>query len=275
MIQKSYCGYIAIIGRTNVGKSTLFNKILKKKISITSKKSKTTQQNITGIHTADIYQSIYIDTPGINKKNFYNLKKIFKNVECILLVVDRTKWYDNENYLLNYLKQINIPVLLVVNKIDLLKNKSILLKYIDQINKKFNFLEIFFISAKKKLYLNLLISKIQKLLPKNIHYFPSNNITDCSQIFLIKEIIREQFIRYYGDEIPYIIKIKIDKIILIKNKIYDISSFIIVSTINQKKILIGKNGRKIKKINNISSLKIEKLTQKKVNLIISVKIKKK
>lgn len=279
MILQSYCGYIIILGKTNVGKSTLFNKMIKKKISIVSKKSQTTTKFIKGIYTENNYQMIFLDTPGFLKKT--NIKNylssfLFEKPSLFILVVEKNHWGIIEDKILNNLKIYKIPVLLVINKIDKLKNKSLLLPYVKFINNKTKFLDIFFISAKKNYLINELITKIKKIIPKKKHYFPENYITDCSKEFLLAEIIREQFLIFFNDEIPYKLKINIDHFFLDKkNLVYKINSTVFTQRESQKKILIGTKGIKIKKITFILQKKIKKFLNYEVDLVIWIKLIKK
>lgn len=271
MKNKYHCGFIAIIGKSNVGKSTLFNKLLGKKVSITSSKINTTKNFIKGIYNNTIYQSIYIDTPGFTLQNKKFLNN-FDNVNLIIFVVAGTRLDTNDNLIINYLKNINIPVFLVINKMDVINNKFTLLPYIKFISSKINFLDIFIVSAKKNKYVDKISNIIQKYLPEKKHCFPKNIITDCSQKFLVSEIIREQCMRLLGHEMPYIINIKIEKFIIYNKKCF-IDTLIFVKNRNQKKIIIGKNGDKIKKIVLISSKNIKKIIQVKINLKIWIQIR--
>lgn len=283
-IKQKYCGFVSIIGKPNVGKSTLLNTILKKKISITSCKPQTTEQCIKGIHNDGVFQTIYIDTPGfyikkqkIEKNHSINkrITKIINNSELIIFIVSGTHWTIEDELISKYLQIFKIPVLLVINKLDKINNKTILLPYIDCLRKKINFFDILIISAKKKRYINNLIDKVKKYLPQQQHIYPENLFTDSSETFLIKEIIREQCMRLFGREIPYITRIKIETInIDIKEK-YHIHSLILVNTKNQKKILIGSNGNKINQINYLSCKNIKKIINKKINLITWVKVNNK
>lgn len=274
----SYCGYVAILGKTNVGKSTLFNKMIKNKISIVSKKAQTTIKLIKGIYTKDNYQIIFIDTPGcLTQTNIkrYLLSILFDKPSLIILVVTK-KWNDIEDKILKNAQNYQIPILIVINKIDKLKNKSSLLPYINYINIKKKISNIFFVSAKKNYLIDELICKIKNFIPRKIHYFPKNYITDCSQEFLITEIIREQFLNFFNDEIPYKIKIKINQFIFDeKNLIYNINTTVFTQRFSQKKILIGKKGIKIKKITLLLQEKIKKTLKYKINLLIWIKVIKK
>ncbi len=281
------CVYIPIIGKTNTGKSTLFNKLIKKKISITSKKKNTTQKRIIGINTNKNNQYIYIDNPGFfpyqspNKyiqniiyflKNFFLIKKINLFIFIIGLSINL---YEIE--LIKIFKKKKINILLLINKIDKLKNKLILLPYIKKINNINNkYISIIPICIKKKKHIKNLINKfIKNFMIISKHFYKKNIITNCNNEFIISEIIREKTIRLLGDEIPYFLNFKTKKIIHINN-IYKIECIIFFKKKQYNKIIIGFNGNKIKKIIKLSIRSIKKYlnTEKNIFLNISLKLKK-
>lgn len=278
MKKEKFFGYVIIIGESNVGKSTLMNKLLKKKISITSKKKNTTQHQIIGINTYKKYQLIYIDTPGIKKKikNYYQiiLKNVKKEKIIILLVVDKKIWNMKYDSFLKENKRKENKILLIINKIDIIKNKKKLLEYIEFFRKKFDFTHIIPTSAKKKINIDLIKKIIYKYIPKKKHIFQKKYITTHSNNFIASEIIREKLMRFLGDELPYILKIKIKKFEIDKNQNYNIKALIITKKINQKKIIIGKQAKKIKKISFYSRIDMEKFFMKTIHLKILVKNKK-
>jgi len=276
---KKYCGYITIIGKANVGKSTLLNKIIGKKISIVSRKKNTTQNNITGVKTQKNYQSIYIDTPGImfdkrknqiknQEKNFY---KIIKTAILIIFIIDRVNWTEYDEIILNKIKKNKIPIIIIINKIDKIHNKIILLPFIDFLKKKFNFVEIIPTSAKEIKSIISLNNIIKSYLPQKPHVYSKSYITTNSQIFTVSEIIREQLILFLGDELPSIIKVEIEYFNKKEKIILYIRAIIWVKNIRQKGIVIGFNGEKIKKISIISRKKIEKEFHIKTHLLLWVK----
>ncbi|WP_168867520.1 GTPase Era [Enterobacteriaceae endosymbiont of Plateumaris braccata] len=273
-----YFGRVLILGRTNVGKSTLLNSLIGKKISITSHKINTTCFNISGIYNYNNYQIEYIDTPGFIENNNVIYNNLFNknNIDVILLVLDQNKWNNIEENIIKIINKITIfiPIIIVINKIDKIYNKTILLTYINFIKKKILFTDLIMVSAKKKLYVNDINHAIFKILPKKKHLFPKNYITNQSKELIISEIIREYIIRYIHNELPYMIKIKIEPFIrnskiLLKN----INVLIYVKKISQKKILIGKNANIIKFIVNRSQNSIEKFFKKKITLNIWIKLK--
>ncbi|CAL4321358.1 GTPase Era [Buchnera aphidicola] len=279
---KKYCGYITIIGESNVGKSTLLNKIIGKKISIISRKKNTTQTNIVGIKTDKMYQSIYIDTPGINmSKNNKTILEIYNNSykyinQSVLIVfmVDRNIWTKNNDVISKYIKKYKIPTIICINKIDKISDKNILLPYLSFLNKTINVAHIIPISAKNNENIFLLNKIINSYLPEKSHEFCKNSYTTNSHSFTISEIIREQFISFLGDEIPSILKVKIESLENKTEKELYIRAIIFINNIRQKKIIIGLHGEKIKKCSMLARYKIEKIFQIKVHLYLWVKEKK-
>ncbi|MCW5196493.1 GTPase Era [Buchnera aphidicola (Pemphigus obesinymphae)] len=274
-----YSGLITIIGKSNTGKSTILNKIMGKKISITSHTLHTTQRNIFGIQTQENYQSIYIDTPGIQKtKKKYITNIIDKKIDgiifnsnIIIFVVEHIKWNINDEIILNKIRKNSIPTILVINKIDLIKDKKLFLPHVNFLQKKIYFKEIIFVSAKHGENIKKLSDKIKDYLPLASHCFPKEQKTNYSKKFIFSEIIREKIIRNLNKELPYIIKVKIKNLIHQQEKKI-IHALIFVKNINQKKILIGKNGRIVKKFSVLARKEIEKQFNIKVSLYLWIKI---
>ncbi|BBI01214.1 GTPase [Buchnera aphidicola (Nipponaphis monzeni)] len=274
MLYKTYCGTIVIVGKTNVGKSTLFNQLINKKISIISKKRNTTQNYIFGVHTKKIYQTIYFDTPGIdliNKFNLNKLKKIIYESDITIFIVENISWDQNDENTLNTIKNSSIPTLLIINKIDKLKNKMLLLPHINFLKKKFNFLEILPMSGKNKKNIDILIKIIYSLLPDRPHQYLKSYITNCSTNFVVSEFIREQYMIYFNKELPYTITIQINSISINTKKEYIIKALILVKKNRHKSILIGKTGNKIKKCSIMAKKNISCFFQRKVHLFIWIK----
>ncbi|WMY97421.1 MAG: GTPase Era [Arsenophonus sp.] len=278
--KETYCGFVSIIGKTNVGKSTLLNRLIGKKISITSSKSQTTLCNIVGILTKKNKQIIYIDTPGMKNKNFifkkyhfFENKYFYKN-SLIIFVIEEMIWDHNDERLLKSLRFSSCPILLVVNKIDKVSDKKYFLPYLSFLRKKMNFLNIILVSAKKNQFIGEINKLIFNLIPREKLFFSKEKITNSSKKFIISEIIREKTIRYLGDELPYLINIKIKNSIFNKEH-FRISAFIYVNKKSQKKIIIGNQGKKIKKISMCSRIDIQKYFLIKSSLYLWVKINKK
>ena len=234
------CGYISIIGRPNVGKSTFLNNILKYKVSITSRKPQTTRHQITGIKTVGDTQFIYVDTPGIHIKEPKAINKfmnkaattMFKDVDVILFVVEMGKWTELEDNIVEKLKYSQIPIFLVVNKVD--KKKSLeAAMFIESVKEKLSFYDLIYISAKQGHNINELESRIEKLLPESEYFFyEKDQITDRSIKFMVAEIIREKIMRTIGSEVPYQITVEIDSYKVDEKKTLSIS--ILASLLREK-----------------------------------------
>lgn len=276
------CGYISIIGRPNVGKSTLLNNILKYKVSITSRKPQTTRHQITGIKTLGDTQFIYVDTPGIHIDEPKAINKFMnkaatamvKEVDVILFVVELGKWTELEDNIVEKLKYSQVPIFLVVNKVD--KKKSLEASmFIESIKEKLSFYDVIYVSAKQGHNVNELESRIEKLLPESEYFFyEDDQITDRSIKFMVAEIIREKIMRTIGNEVPYQITVEIDSYKVDQEKnIVDIYASILVERDSQKGIVIGAKGVKLKKIGTDSRIDIERLVGMKVNLKTHVKVK--
>lgn len=280
MNNKTKCGYIAIIGRPNVGKSTLLNKILGQKISITSRKSQTTRHQLLGIKTTDNIQAVYVDTPGIHsgeKKslNRYMNKAAFnamKDVDLLIFMIESYGWRDEDNLIFDKIKKINIPVVLVINKVDEISDKEKLLPQLDELSKKMQFAAIIPLSAKKGTNIKDLEDTIAKLLPENPLLFSEDQLTDRNDRFLAAEIIREKLIRYLSKELPYATSVMVEKF-TDESKIIRIAAVIYVEREGQKAIVVGKNGDTLKRIGTYARQDMEKLFETKVFLQLWVKVK--
>ena len=275
-------GFVSISGRTNVGKSTLINSLIEKKIAITSRKPQTTRNRILGISTNQKSQIVYLDTPGfhtgykraLNKYMNKLAKHCYEEVDLVVFVVDRFKWFKEENDTLNNLKQLNKPIILAINKIDRLENKEELLPFIKDIQQKFNFLAVVPISALRKNNLENLTDEIEKELPEGPFHFPEDSVTEFSENFFISEIIREKAINRLGDELPYRLNVGIDKVEK-KKGLITIYANIIVESSSQKGIILGKGGSMIKAIGTSARKDLEAEMKRKINLQLFVKVSKK
>lgn len=274
-------GFIAIVGRPNVGKSTLINQIIGEKIAIMSPKPQTTRNKILGILTKDDYQMIFVDTPGMHKgKDLLNktIDKVavssLKEVDICLFVVDSKKGLA-EDQIISYFKNLDIPIFLVINKIDELKNKSeideIILSYITS----FDYEGVIPLSAKKNTNINHLIDSLKPFLQEGPLYFPKEMITDQSENKMMTELIREKILFHTEQEVPHSVAVIIESLEENKQlKTIDVSALIIVERPTQKQILIGKNGEKMKKIGTEARLEINSLLDMKIHLSLWVKVKK-
>ena len=281
-MSKKYCGYVSIIGKPNVGKSSIINAILKKKVSITSRKSQTTRNNILGIKTTDNKQVIFIDTPGLHIKSQKTMNKILnksaqsiiEDSDIVLFVVQRLSITEEDHAILSKLKETNPFSICVINKIDQISDKQRLLPFIEKISDEYNFASIIPISAKTNQNLQDLINKIEEHLPENDHiYDDSFNLTNNKDKFMISELIREKIIRNLGDELPHDTFVEIEEI-KSKNKIIHVNAVIYVNRKSQKQIVIGSSGDLLKKIGKEARLDIEDYLKNKVFLKTWVKVKK-
>jgi GTP-binding protein Era len=275
-------GFVSISGRTNVGKSTLINSLLKKKIAITSRKPQTTRNRILGILTADDSQLVLLDTPGfhtgykraLNKYMNKLATQCYEEVDLIVFVVDRFKWLQEEKNILDRLKVLDKPIILAINKIDRLENKNELLPLMKEMQEKHNFSAVIPISALRKSNLEDLLVAIKKDLPSEPFHFPEDSVTEFSENFFISEIIREKAINRLGDELPYRLNVGIEQIDK-KRGLITIHANIVVESSSQKGIILGKQGSMIKAIGTSARKELEVELGKKINLQLFVKVSKK
>ncbi len=272
-------GFVSFIGRPNVGKSTLLNNILGKRVAITSDKPQTTRNMIQGIYNEKDTQIVFVDTPGIHKpKNklgrVLNKQAYFtiNDVDIVIMVVDISeKIGSGDSFIIDILKNIeDKPVFLVINKIDKVPREEIL-KKIDEYQKLYEFTEIIPVSARKKDNIDRLIEVIKKYLPDNILYYDENTFTNNSDDFIISEFIREKVLDLTDEEVPHSVTCVLDDISE-ENDILYINASIIVDRENLKKIIIGKNGNMIKEIGMRARKDIEEYFNKKVYLDLFVKV---
>ena len=276
----SKCGYVTIIGKTNVGKSTFLNKFLEKKVSITANKSQTTRSNIYAIKSFKTTQIIFIDTPGIHRKSEKTINKVLRkkpaevihDVDVIIFMVSGTKFDDIDKESLKLANKSQAKKILVINKIDLVKNKKNLFSFVENTFNKDDFFSIVPISAKNNDGIDLVQLELEKALPDNEFFYPKE-IDFQSNVFEISEIIREKVIRLLGDELPYETAVAIE-LLNEKKDTFEIDANIYVSKQSQKSIVIGKNGDKIKSIGTAARVDLEKKLNKKVFLKLWCKVQK-
>lgn len=274
------CGFVAIVGRPNVGKSTLLNHLLGQKLSITSRKPQTTRHKIVGIVTENNVQAIYVDTPGMHKREPRAINRLMnqaaqsalKDVDLILFVVDGLKWTPDDDLVLEKLAKVDTPVILIVNKVDTLTDKAVLLPYLESLNQKRHFSEVIPLSALRGHNLASLHDIVGRYLPYAPPMYGEDQITDRSQRFLASEMIREKIMRQMGDEVPYDLMVQIDQF-KIEGRLYRIDATILVERDGQKAIVIGEGGQKLKTIGKAARLDMEKLFDSKVMLTLWVKVK--
>jgi GTP-binding protein Era len=274
------CGYAAILGRPNVGKSTLLNTMLSQKVSITSRKPQTTRHRLLGIKTTDLIQVLYVDTPGIhgdepraiNRYMNRSAKSAIRDVDAIVFLLDRTEWNSDDQLVADSIAGSKARVFIAVNKIDQIKNKRVLLPQLSRIQKLVPEAEIIPISAVTGENVQELESLVEAAMPTSPFYYPDDQVTDRSERFLVAEIIREKLMRQLGDEIPYALTIQIDNFKWKKTTIH-IEATIFVERDGQKAILIGKKGKKLKQIGSEARSDMEGLLEAKVMLTTWVKVK--
>ena len=273
-------GFVAIIGRPNVGKSTLMNHILGQKVSITSRRPQTTRNRVLGIDTEGVYQTVYVDTPGLHREEKRAINRLMNraaesalgDVELILLVVDATQWTDDDEMVFSKIENARVPVVLVINKIDKLHDKATLLPLIERLGARIKFKEIVPVSAAHGTNLDSLKEIVRNSLPDGEHCFDDDSITDRSSRFMAAELIREKLMRQMGDELPYSTTVEIQDFKEEPN-ILNIHAVILVERLGQKKMVIGAGGSRIKKIGTDARIDMEKMFDKKVFLSIFVKVK--
>lgn len=274
-------GYVAIIGRPNVGKSTLINRVLGQKLCITSRRPQTTRHRILGIKTVDDSQLIYVDTPGlhINDKRAMNkymnraAASSIDHVDVILFLVDGMNWTDEDEQVLERLKNnAQAPVILVINKMDKLADKEVMLPHIEKLAAQFNYANVLPISARQGVNVDQLEEEIKKLMPEGELIFPEDQLTDRSSRFLAAELVREKLFRHLGQELPYSITVEIEQFDD-EEKIFRIGAVIYVERSGQKAIVIGKSGELLKSVGKDARLEMESLFGKKVFLRLWVKVR--
>ncbi|MCG3729927.1 GTPase Era [Vibrio cincinnatiensis] len=280
--ENQHCGFIAIVGRPNVGKSTLLNNILGQKISITSRKPQTTRHRIMGVDTRGDYQAIYVDTPGLHIEEKRAINRLMNraassslsDVNLVLFVVEGTHWTADDEMVLHKLQQANFPVVLCVNKVDNVKDRNEVMLHMQSLSKLMEFVDVVPISAKHGKNIDVLHKHVREHLPKAVHHFPEEYVTDRSQRFMASEIIREKLMRFTGEELPYSVTVEIERFDYNpETDGFHINALILVERIGQKKMVIGKNGEKIKTIGREARLDMEELFGRKVYLETWVKVK--
>jgi GTPase len=275
------CGFIAIVGRPNVGKSTLMNHLIGQKISITSKKAQTTRHKVNGIYTDNEAQLVFVDTPGfqtyhrnaLNDRLNQNVTEAVAGVDVIVFVIEALRFSDADREVLQKLPR-HVPVILVINKADKAKvqESNVLQGFIDEVQQECSFAKVSVVSAKHGLGIAQLIHMLKPMLPLGIPLYPEDMVTDKTSRFLAMEIVREKLFRYLGEELPYAMNVEVEQFEE-NEEIYRIYIAVLVDKASQKGILIGKGGEKLKKISTEARLDMEKLFATKVFLKVWVKVK--
>ncbi|HEX7035781.1 MAG TPA: GTPase Era [Pseudomonadales bacterium] len=273
------CGYVALVGRPNVGKSTLLNHLLRFKLAITSRKPQTTRHVLLGVDTEGTHQAVYVDTPGIhdharremNRRMVRAATAVLADVDLIVMVVDRDVWTPGDQRVLELLQARPVPRFVAMNKVDLMPRKEALLPAIAAMQER-GFEEIFPISALKGHGLDELRRSIFARLPEQPHLFPPDQITDLSERFLVSEIIREKLMRRLGDEVPHHLTVMI-RAYEETERLVDIAADIVVERPGQKRIVIGQGGERLKQIGSDARRDIEALLERQVMLRLWVKVR--
>ena len=274
------CGFVAIVGRPNVGKSTLLNHLLEQKISITSRKPQTTRHRITGIKTVADTQTIFVDTPGLHKADKKALNRVMnatvlevlKDVDVVLFMVERLVFNDEDELVLQALKNIKVPVLLLINKCDQIEQRDRLLPHIERLSKMRDFADIIPVAVLNGHNLDTVLACVRGYLPESQFLFPEDQVTDRSSRFLAAELIREKITRQLGDELPYEVTVEIERFEM-QGQVLHIHGLILVDKAGQKQIIIGRDGERLKTIGKAARLDMEQAFEHKVMLNLWVKVK--
>ncbi len=278
--QATRCGYVAIVGRPNVGKSTLVNHILGQKLAITSRKPQTTRHNMLGIKTEGAVQAIYVDTPGLHiggqtaLNRYMNRSALtaLRDIDVAIFVVDRMRWTEEDEMVFERIKHLTCPLIIAVNKADRLEDKSQLLAHLEWLAEKLPNAQIVPMSALHGHNLDTLQSLVADFLPESEHFFPEDQITDRSSRFLAAELVREKIMRQLGAELPYQITVEIEEFKQ-EGRILHIHALILVERDGQKKIIIGEKGERIKRIGQEARKDMETMFGSKIMLNLWVKVK--
>lgn len=277
---KNKSGFVALVGRPNVGKSTLMNFLVGQKVAITSNKPQTTRNKISGIYTTDDMQVVFVDTPGIFKPHLelddYMDKaslSSLKDVDLILFMVKPEKMGRGDEYIIEQLKKVNVPILLLINKVDQV-NPNELLPIIDEYHKLDVFKEFLPISATQGIGIADLIEVLREYLPEGPDYYDPEQITDRPEYFMVAELIREQILKLTAEEVPHAAAVWVERMNQHENNKLQIEATIYVEKSGQKGIIIGKGGAMLKQIGIKSRKQIEELLGEKVNLKLWVKVQR-
>jgi len=274
-------GFVTVVGKPNVGKSTLINGLMGQKISITSRRPQTTRHRILAIRTESDAQIVLVDTPGLHTDDRRMMNRLInraarsslEGVDVIVLLIDARGWQDEDELPFELVRRQKVPVILAINKIDRLKDKSSLLPLIDESRKRFDFQEIVPVSALKGDNMDALYDAVRRLMPEAPKCFPDDQVTDRSMRFVVSELIREQIFRRLGEELPYVSAVKVERyeeregMILIQANIW-------VEKDSHKGIIIGKSGQRLKTLGTNARRHIEDMVGKKVHLDLWVKVRR-
>ena len=274
------CGYVALVGRPNVGKSTLLNHLVGQKLSITSRKPQTTRHQVLGIKSTETAQLLFVDTPGMHGGEQRALNRVMNRaagaaltgVDVVVLVVDRDLWEDDDERALQRCLQSDAPLVLAVNKVDRLEDKQQLLPALDALQGRADFAAVVPVSALRGHNLDALEQEIESRLPEAPFLFEEDEITDRSARFLVAEIVREKLTRQLGDELPYAIAVEIEEFVEDRGVLH-IAALILVEREGQKRIIIGSGGSRLRSVGSEARQDIERLLESRVMLRLWVKVR--
>lgn len=274
------CGYVALVGRPNVGKSTLLNHLIGQKLSITSRKPQTTRHQVLGIKSTDSAQLLFVDTPGMHGGESKALNRFMNRaatgalvgVDVVVMVVDRSEWNDDDQRVLERCQQSGAPVILAVNKVDKVDDKNTLLPLLASLGERGEFAAMVPLSALRGHNLETLEEEITQRLPAGPFFFDEDEITDRSMRFLAAEIVREKIMRQLGDELPYATTVEIEDFTEDRGVVH-IAALILVERNGQKRILIGHGGSRLRSIGTEARQDLERMLEQKVMLKLWVKVK--
>lgn len=273
-------GFVTLVGKPNVGKSTLLNALVGRKVSITSSKPQTTWHRILGVCTGDAHQLVFVDTPGLHRRTGKTLNRIINRtaranisgVDVVVLMITGSGWKDEDRFVLDLVKGVKTPVVLAINKIDRIKDKHKLLPLIKESSELMDFAEIIPLSAKSGHNVKELQNLLSELIPEGPQCFPDDQVTDRDGLFMISELVREQLFRLLGDELPYSTAVRVAE--TRDEDPFHIEAHIWVEKDSQKGIVVGNKGQRIKEISTKSRQSIEKYLGKHVYLDLRVKVRK-
>lgn len=276
-----HCGYAAIVGRPNVGKSTLLNALIGVRLAITSHKAQTTRHSILGVKSLAQGQIIYVDTPGIHERQDNAMNRYLNrtartallDVDVLVFVVEALRWTREDEKVMEMVRQQSVPTLLAVNKVDNVPQKEALLPYLSELAAHYDFREIIPLSAKKGQNLPQLEAAVLQALPEGDNFYPEEQLTDRPEKFFAAEMVREQVTRRYAKELPYAVSVEIERFEE-KDGRYRINAVIWVEKPGQKGIIIGKEGRALKEVGTQARKAMEAFFDRKVHLEVWVKVKK-
>jgi GTP-binding protein Era len=281
MLSKDFrCGFIALVGRPNVGKSTLLNRLVGQKISITSRRPQTTRHRIIGIKTLASAQLIYVDTPGLHRYSGRAMNRhmnrtatmALQDVDVVVFLVEGLRWTPDDELVLAELEHLDCPVILAVNKVDLIADKETMLPGLQALSRKRVFAHVIPLSARKGDNVDQLETCVEALLPVGAPFFPEDQVTDRSERFLVAERIREKLFRKLARELPYGLSVEVEHFRRERHCVH-IHALIWVERQSQKTIVIGKQGAVLREVGQQARIEIEKMLESKVNLKLWVKVK--